>query len=207
MKNIIISILSIMTLFSCNSNAQQSDSEKQTNSVKERKSLIVFYSRSGNNYVSGDIVNLKVGNTKVIAQKIQKLTDADIFEIVPEIDYSDDYTECVQVARQEKQNNARPKYMNDVTNFDDYDVIYLGYPNWCGTMPMVIWTFLESHDFSGKIIKPFCTHEGSAMGNSESDIKILCPNVTVTKGLPIKGSTVNDESADKAVESWIFENR
>ena len=109
MKNIIISILSIMTLFSCNSNAQQSDSEKQTNSVKERKSLIVFYSRSGNNYVSGDIVNLKVGNTKVIAQKIQKLTDADIFEIVPEIDYSDDYTECVQVARQEKQKQCTSK--------------------------------------------------------------------------------------------------
>ncbi len=83
----------------------------------------------------------------------------------------------------------------------DYDIVYLGYPNWWGTMPMAVWTFLEAYDFSGKTIVPFCTHEGSRMGNSEQDIKKLCPEATVLKGLPIKGSDV--EKADKNIEAWI----
>lgn len=196
MKRILL-IFTLMATIMTNVQAQQ----KQT--VSHPKTLVVYFSRPGNNYVSGSIVNLKIGNTQVIAEKIQQNTDADIFRIVPEIEYPLDYHECTEVAQKEKSSNARPKYKGNVANFDNYDVIYLGYPNWWGTMPMVVCTFLETHNFEGKTIHPFCTHEGSGMGNSESHIQKLCPNATVTKGLAITGSTVNNASADKAVANWI----
>lgn len=169
----------------------------------ENKTLVVYYSRPGKNYVDGDIVDLKVGNTQVVAEKIQRLVHSDIFRIVPETAYPADYTECTNVAKTEKNANARPKYKGEVENFGDYDVIFLGYPNWWGTMPMVVFTFLESHDFAGKTIIPFCTNEGSGMGSSESDLRRLCPKATLVKGLPIKGSTVNDAAADQTLSDWI----
>jgi flavodoxin len=84
---------------------------------------------------------------------------------------------------------------------DSYDVIYMGYPNWWGTMPMAVFTFLESYDFSGKTIIPYCTHEGSGMGRSERDIKKLCPNARVLPGLAIRGGTV--DRADKDLSNWL----
>jgi flavodoxin len=84
---------------------------------------------------------------------------------------------------------------------ESYDVIYLGYPNWWGTFPMAVFTFLEAYDFSGKTIIPFCTHEGSGMGGSERDIKKLCPGARVEKGLPIKGGSV--QGAEKEISSWL----
>ena len=80
-------------------------------------------------------------------------------------------------------------------DMDSYEVIYIGYPNWWGTMPMAVFTFLESYDFSGKTIIPYCTHEGSGMGSSERDIKKLCPNARVLPGLAIRGGSV--DRADK----------
>ena len=88
---------------------------------------------------------------------------------------------------------------------ENYDIIFLGYPNWWDTMPMTVWTFLETYDFGGKTIIPFCTHEGSRMGRSEQDIKTLCPKATVMKGLPIKGSNV--QNADKEIEKWVLSNK
>ncbi len=88
-----------------------------------------------------------------------------------------------------------------VENMNQYDVIYLGYPNWWGTMPMVLFTFLESYDFKGKTIIPFCTHEGSALGTSIRDIKKLCPDANIKQGLAIRGGNVN--SSDKAIEDWL----
>jgi flavodoxin len=84
---------------------------------------------------------------------------------------------------------------------DSYDVIYIGYPNWWGTMPMAVFTFLEEYDFSGKTIVPFCTHERSGMGRSERDIKKLCPNAKVLSGLAIRGGNV--ERADKDITNWL----
>ena len=83
----------------------------------------------------------------------------------------------------------------------DYDVIYLGYPNWWGTFPMAVFTFLESYDFTGKTIVPFCTHEGSGLGSSERDIKQLCPNAKILSGIAIRGGSVL--SADNIVQSWL----
>lgn len=165
------------------------------------KSLIVFFSREGNNYVGGSIVNLPIGNTAVIANKIQKSTASDIFQIETVNSYPEDYTETTIVAKDELKKNARPELTKIVVAIDSYDVIYIGYPNWWGTMPMPVFTFLESYDFSGKILIPYCTHEGSGMGSSERDIKVLCPNATVLPGLAIQGGSVG--KADKKVESWL----
>jgi flavodoxin len=165
------------------------------------KSLIAYFSRKGNNYVGGSIVNLPIGNTEVIAKKIQKLTGSDTFEIKTIKSYPEDYTETTNVAKEELSNNFRPELTEIVDDMDSYDVIYIGYPNWYGTMPMAVFTFLESYDFSGKTIIPYCTHEGSGLGQSVRDIKKLCPNSRVLDGLAIKGGSVNRNQND--VSAWL----
>ncbi|MDF2839206.1 MAG: hypothetical protein K0S60_909 [Evtepia sp.] len=165
------------------------------------KSLIAYFSRKGDNYVGGSIVNLPIGNTEVMAKKLQELTGSDMFHIQTIKSYPADYTETTNVAQEEKRENARPELTAIVDDMNSYDVIYLGYPNWWGTMPMAIFTFLESYDFLGKTIIPFCTHEGSGMGISERDIKKLCPNAKVLAGLAIQGGRV--DKADKDVANWL----
>ena len=169
--------------------------------LKEEKCLIVYYSREGNNYVSGKIVNLPIGNTKVVANMIQEMTGGDVFRIDTIKSYPEDYTETTNVAKKEQDDNARPELSSHVENMDFYNVIFLGYPNWYGTMPMPVFTFLEEHDFSDKTIIPFCTHEGSGLGRSENDIAKLCPKATLLKGLAIHGSRVSDAKTD--VTNWL----
>lgn len=147
-------------------------------------------------------MNLPVGNTKVVAKKIQELTGSDLFEIDTISPYPEDYIETTNIAKTELKDNARPELTGTIPDMDSYDVIYLGYPNWWGTMPMVVYTFLESYDFSGKTIIPFCTHEGSGMGHSERDIRKLCPNTIVLSGLPIRGGSV--KSVDGSLKSWLL---
>lgn len=166
--------------------------------------LIAYFSRSGSNYVSGQIVNLSVGNTEVAAMKIQEMTGGELFKINQVHKYSDDYNTCTEEAKQELRANARPELTDSLDSIDGFETIILGYPNWWGTMPMPIWTFLESHDFSGKTILPLCTHEGSGMGGSERDIKKLCTGAKVVKGLAIQGGSVNN--AGKNIESWLKTN-
>ena len=165
------------------------------------KSLIAYFSRKGNNYVGGSIVHLSIGNTEVIAKKIQKLTGSDLFEIKTVQSYPEDYTKTTDVAHDELREQARPVLAETLDNMDSYDVIYLGYPNWWGTMPMAVYTFLESYDFSGKTIVPFCTHEGSGIGNSERDIRKICPNANMLSGVAIKGGSAS--SADADVAKWL----
>lgn len=167
------------------------------------KDFIVYFSHDKENYVNGEIKALDIGNTKVVAKKIQQLTSGDLFEIKPLHDYPYVYRECTDLAKKELHENARPKIRNLVSYIEDYDNIYLGYPNWWGTMPMCVWTFLESYDLSGKNIYPFCTHEGSGMGESEKDIKKLCPDSYVHTGLDIRGSQVFN--SDEKIEKWIKE--
>ena len=169
--------------------------------MKNSKSLIAYFSRKGSNYVGGSIVNLPIGNTEVVANEIQELAGSDMFEIKTVKSYPKDYTETTNVAKEELRENARPELIEKVDDIDSYDVIYIGYPNWWGTMPMAVYTFLESYDFSGKTIIPYCTHEGSGMGSSERDIKKLCPNAKVLSGLAIKGSNV--KSAASTIKSWL----
>lgn len=155
------------------------------------KTLVLFYSRPGANYVSGNIVNLKKGNCLVVAEKIAALTGADMFQVEPLKDYSADYTRCTEEAQEELRAGARPAYKGDI-DISLYDTIIVGYPIWWGTFPMPLWTFLENHDFSGKKIVPFSTHEGSGLGSSVSDLKKICVGATVTAGIAIKGSRANN---------------
>ncbi len=169
--------------------------------MAKSKSLIAYFSRKGDNYVGGGIVNLPIGNTEVIAKKMQGLTGSDLFKIKTVKSYPEDYTETTDVAQEEKRENARPELTEKVADMDSYDVVYIGYPNWWGTMPMAVFTFLESYDFSGKTVVPYCTHEGSGMGSSERDIKKLCPNAKVLSGLAIQGGSV--DRADKDLANWL----
>ena len=166
-----------------------------------KKPLIAYYSRKGNNYLNGSIVYLEVGNTEVVAKIIQEKTGGDLFEIDTIKTYPEDYTEPPNVAMEETRKNARPELIRVVDQMDLYDVIYLGYPNWWGTFPMAVFTFLESYNFSGKTIIPFCTHEGSGLGNSERDIRKLCPNANVLPGIAIRGGSA--KNAGNSVKSWL----
>lgn len=168
-----------------------------------KKGLVVYFSRKGNNYVDGEIVFLEVGNTEVIAKKIQRLTGSGLFEIETVKIYPDGYEETTRVAKQEQNEKARPALKRTISDIGSYDVVYLGYPNWWGTMPMALFTFLESHDLSGKTIVPFCTHEGSRLGSSERDIKALCPKSNVLPGLAIKGSNVHKPGTDSDLATWL----
>ena len=169
--------------------------------MSKTKSLIAYFSRTGNNYVGGNIVNLPVGNTEVAANMIQKLTGSEIFRIDTVKSYPEDYHETTDVAKQELRQNARPELSGHLDNMADYSLIYLGYPNRCGTMPMAVFTFLEEYDFANKVIIPFCTHEGSGMGRSESDIRKICPDASVLKGLPIRGGNV--QKAESDIADWL----
>lgn len=163
--------------------------------------LIAFYSRADENYVSGRLKMLEKGNTEVIADIIRDLTNSHMFKIEQEKPYSKGYNDCINEAKKDQENNIRPKLKSYLKSIDDYDEIYLGYPNYWNTMPMAVFTFLEHYDFKDKIIKPFCTHEGSGISNSLKDIKKLCPEATIKEGLAIYGSSVNN--AKGKVESWL----
>ena len=153
------------------------------------KSLVVYFSWSG--------------NTENVAKSIQNQTDSDIFKIVPATPYSDDYDTVVDLAKVEQRENARPAVADSIENIADYDVIYVGFPNWLGDMPMILYTFFDSYELSGKTIAPFCTSGGSGLSNTVNEMKELEPNATVTDGLHIGSSSASNP--DNAVSEWLSE--
>ena len=163
------------------------------------RSIVIFYSRAGYNYVNGEIKNLKVGNTEVIARKIAEITKSKLFKIEQTHPYSNDYSECIDEAKRDQRLETRPEIKEFPNNLKDYDVIFLGFPNYWGTMPMAVFTFLENTNLDGKVIKPFCSHEGSGFGRSIEDIKRICPKSKIEKGIDIHGSIINEEE----LENWV----
>ena len=164
------------------------------------KKLVVYFSHKGENYSKGKIVNLKKGNTEIAAEMISSIIDADIFEIIADKKYPIKYDDCIEIAKKELRENSRSK-LKDNIDIKEYDIIFVGYPNWWGTMPMPVWTFLEEKDFTNKKVLPFCTHEGSGLGKSESDIKKLTGGAEVLKGLAINGSEVSN--SEKQIKKWL----
>lgn len=165
------------------------------------KSLIVYFSRKGENYYNGGIKFLKKGNTEKVAETIQEITNGDIFEIETVKPYSDNYHECTVEAKNELNSKARPDVKKYIDSIDQYDKIFIGYPNWWGTAPMAVFTFLEHYDLSGKTLIPFCTNEGSGMGESEKDLQNEFKNVSFKKGLSIQGSKSSE--LRPVIERWV----
>lgn len=166
-------------------------------------SLIIYFSRAGENYFGGELKNIEKGNTEVIAEYIQEFTGADLFKVEPEVEYPVNYMECTEIAQKEEKSNARPKLKETLGDISDYEIIYIGFPNWWGTLPMPMFTQLEQLDFSAKTVKPFVTHEGSGFGKSMKDLSELCAGANIKNGLSIPGSDVYD--VKDTVGHWIDE--
>ena len=165
--------------------------------------LVIYFSRSGENYFGGVLKNIEKGNTEVIAEYIQEFTSADLFKVEPAVEYPADYMECIDVAKKEQQKDARPELKESLEDISSYDTIYIGFPNWWGTLPMPMFTQLEKLDFNGKTVKPFVTHEGSGFGSSKRDLAKLCEGADIKNGISIPGASVYDVRS--TVESWINE--
>lgn len=165
--------------------------------------LIAFYSRAGENYFGGAYCRISVGNTEKAAEMLANLTGGELYKIEQAQPYSEDYQTCIAEAKADLQKKARPEVLDLPDDLDAYDVIYLGYPNYWGTMPMAVYTFLEHYNFTGKTIHPFCTHEGSGLAHTVQDVQKAAPGAVVTEGLAIHGSSVNN--AKPALEKWAQE--
>ena len=168
------------------------------------KTLIAFFSRADENYFGGAMRYVKVGNTEIVAGIIKELIPADTFKIEMKYPYSPVYMTCIEEAKKDLRAKARPELVSMPASIDEYDTVILAYPNYWGTMPMAVYTFLENYDFSGKTILPLCTNEGSGMGSSEREIKKTCPGADVKRGLPVTGSTAANSKS--SVERWLKAN-
>lgn len=178
--------------------------------------LVAYFSRAENiggapsvDAVSSASINMRdgevTGNMKAMAEVIQELTSGDIFSIQTEHAYSPNYRESTNEAREELNSNARPALTTHVENMSQYDVIYVGYPNWWGTIPTAVSSFLEEYDFSGKTIIPFCSHEGSGLGSGESAIRELCPEATLLDGYAVRGSRAVSDETRGEIADWLQE--
>ena len=168
------------------------------------KTLIAFFSRADENYFGGAMRYVKVGNTEIVVNDMKKMIPADTFKIEMKEPYSPVYMTCIEEAKKDLRAKARPELVSMPDSIDEYDTVILAYPNYWGTMPMAVYTFLEQFDFSGKNIMPLCTNEGSGMGSSEREIKKTCPGAEVKKGLSITGSEAANASG--SVKRWLAAN-
>ena len=168
------------------------------------KSLVVFYSRKGENHMPGGIQVLPKGNTAYAAEHVRDALDADIFEIDTVTPYAENYRECCMQAVQEAKSGARPAIKEYVADISGYDTLFVCFPNWCGTAPMCVFTFLEHYDLTGKRIAPLCTNEGSGLANSEKDIARSCPGAEVLPGLSVRGHKAKDSAEEIAAWANAF---
>lgn len=168
------------------------------------KNLIIYYSRKGENYVNGSIVDLKKGNTEICAEFIQKAVGGDLFEIETVEEYSRDYHKCTQEAQEELRRNARPELKNYLESIADYDNIFVCGPCWWGTYPVAVFTQLEKLDFTGKKVMALMTHEGSGLGNSERDLRKMCKGAAFGSSIAVHGADA--AKSEQAVAAWAKKN-
>ena len=151
------------------------------------KVLILYFSHSG--------------NTRMLAEQIHDRVGGDMVELKTVAPYPQDYDTVVDMAQKEQRSNARPQIATEISNLDEYRTVFIGFPNWWGTIPMPFFTFLEKYNLGDRNVIPFCTHEGSRLGRSESDLKKLCPQAQILKGFEVRGSRVS--GAQKDVDAWL----
>lgn len=168
------------------------------------KTLIAYFSRADENYFGGAMRYVKVGNTEIVANIMKDLTGADMFKINMKDPYSPVYMTCIDEAKRDLREDRRPELTEYLDSIDQYDTIILAYPNYWGTVPMAVLTFLDRYSFEGKTILPLCTNEGSGMGSSEKDVKKHTDGANVLKGLSVTGSRAADSEAE--VSKWLKAN-
>ena len=203
-------LLAIAFLLGCVA-CQAQTTKKQAN-MENKKMLVVFFSHAGDNYAVG---NIKVGNTKIVAEYISELTGADRYEIETSKYDGMAYKPLCDLAQEEQIQDARPSFTGKIVsadgkvivaaptqaNFDKYDVVFVGGPVWWGTYPQVMFTFFDTFSLNGKTIYPFTTHEGSGLGNCVSDVRQNYPKADVQRGFSMYGHEVR--SGKQKVEKWI----
>jgi flavodoxin len=167
--------------------AKQGEELNMSTDLGNKKILVAYFSHSG--------------NTREIANQINKIVGGDIFEIQSVSQYPKDYDAVVKQAKQELESDYKPVLKTKVSNIKSYDLIFVGYPLWWYTIPAPIKTFLSEYDFSRKTIAPFCTHEGSGLSRSVTDISKLCPKSTVLDGLAIRGGKV--KTSQNEISNWL----
>ena len=168
------------------------------------KTLIAFFSRADENYFGGAMRYIQVGNTEIVCNLMKDMIEADLFKIEMKHPYSPVYMTCIDEAKRDLREKARPELTHYLDSIDDYDTVILAYPNYWGTIPMAVASFLERYDFTGKTILPLCTNEGSGMGGSEKTIRQCAPGADVKKGLPITGSYA--ARAEPELKRWLKAN-
>lgn len=191
---VVVTGISIYTLSKDDDNTTTANQQSDNTSVENNESdleagnvLIVYFSQTGNTETVANIIHDNVGG--------------DIVKLETTEAYPSDYDELVDYAQQEQQEDARPELSTVIENIEQYDTIFLGYPNWWGDMPMAIYTFLDTYDLSGKTIAPFITHGGSGLSGTPENIQEEELNASVTEGLAIDGDEASDSSED--VVEWL----
>lgn len=187
---------------------QQADSapeDPSTDTAKESDILVVYFSRTGEQYNVGVIDK---GNTAIVAEMIIERTGADSFELLPEEDYYPyTYDELTDVAKREQNENARPAYAGEAPDLTRYSTIFIGAPVWWGDWPMICYTFFENNAeaLAGKTLIPFSTHEGSGLSGFDRKLSSACPNSTVGEGLAIRGNDAqnNQDNVRSTVNDWL----
>lgn len=191
LKSIIIAVSALLFCMGCSGQ----NSKKQDNMSK---SIVIFFSHAGDNYAVGDI---KVGNTKIVADYITEITGADQFEIVTHKYDGLGYNPLIEIAKEESNSGELPPYEGKAPDLSQYDTVFIGGPVWWGTYPQVMFTLFKDINLDGKTVYPFTTHEGSGLASCVSDVKSAFPEADVQKGFSIYGHEVR--TGKKSVENWL----
>ncbi len=212
---LLLSMITMMFLTACGEttdNSSQQATKSTETKVSEQsapvptksnsKILVAYFSRAGENYQVGVI---EKGNTHIMADMVAEITGADEFEIKTVKPYPESYQECTEVVKKELEENARPELSSKVEDLSKYEVIFLGYPIYWSDFPPPVYTFLESYDFNGKTIIPFCTSAGEYMTGKEVNIPQIAKGSTIRDGLGVSGKDCqNDpEKIRNAVKNWL----
>ena len=165
------------------------------------KALIVYFSRIGENSVGGKLEVISKGYTEIVAEKIAALTHGELYKLVPENEYPFDYASCVRRAREENEENLKVPFRDPKENLDDYDVIFVGFPNWYRTYPRIVATVLSKYSFIGKVVAPFCTNEEGAFGIGESELRFQVKGAVIKNGFACRG--YDADKCDEALKEWL----
>ncbi len=197
-KYLAVLLAGLMMSAACSGQKTKGETGKEQVAMNKSKVLIVFFSHAGENYSVG---NIKVGNTKLVADEIRKYTGGDEFEVVAEKNYDMPYNQLIQVAKEETNRGEKPAFKGEVSHIEQYDTIFIGGPIWWGTYPQVMFTFFDKYDLNGKTLIPFTTHEGSGLASTVEDVKAAYPRAKVLDGFAIYGHETRKDMSK--VDKWL----